>query len=136
MNKHRIFFRVFPFNILSYPPLLHTWERNNIDREFEIIIIPGREALKRIKFNKDDVLLYSAMTPFLPRVHGEILSIGKNSAVDINGAGCPLIAIGGPHANGEQDLAFAIGCDIIFAGHAEDSFLRFAHDLLGNKITR
>lgn len=136
MNKPRIFFRVFPFNILSYPTLLHAWERNDIDREFEIIILSGRDPLKRIKFNKDDVLLYSAMTPFLPQVHGEILSIKKSSAADVNGAGSPLIAAGGPHVNGEQDLAFAIGCDILFAGHAEDNFLRFAHDLLDNKIAR
>ncbi|MCK5055473.1 MAG: TIGR04013 family B12-binding domain/radical SAM domain-containing protein [Candidatus Aminicenantes bacterium] len=126
-KKRRIFFRVFPFNRLSYPVLLKAWECSKIDREFDIKIIDRDDIFKKIDFKKDDVLLYSFMTPFLPLIHNEIAAIKSSGA---------LIVAGGPHVSGEQDLAFAAGFDILFVGAGEDSFLRFGRDLLDNNIEK
>lgn len=125
MKKRRVFFRIFPFNILSFPVLLNVWEQNNIDKDFEIRFIDSSDALGQIKFREGDVLLYSFMTPYLPLVHNEIAGIKKsNPGV--------LIAAGGPHVTGEQELAAAAGFDILFAGGGEENFLLFGHNLLGN----
>ncbi|MCK4765665.1 MAG: TIGR04013 family B12-binding domain/radical SAM domain-containing protein [Candidatus Aminicenantes bacterium] len=123
--KKRIFIRVFPFNILSYPVLLNAWEKNGVDKEFDIKIIDKPDLIEKTAFNKDDVILYSFMTPFLPLVHSEIEKIKKSGV---------LIVGGGPHINGEQELARAVGFDILFVGPAEESFLRFGSDLLDNKV--
>jgi B12-binding domain/radical SAM domain protein len=129
MKKRRVFFRVFPFNILSYPVLLNAWEKNDLHKKFEIIIIDSKDTLEKIKFRNDDVLLYSFMTPFLPLVHSEIIKI-KSSNTGV------LIGAGGPHVTGEQELVSEIGFDLLFAGAGEDNFLKFGRDLLDNKINK
>lgn len=126
MKKRRVFFRIFPFNILSFPVLSNVWEQNNIDINFEIRIIDSTDALEQTNFRQGDVLLYSFMTPYLPLVHSEIARI-KNSDTGV------LIAAGGPHVTGEQELAAEAGFDILFAGAGEENFLKFGHDLLDRR---
>jgi B12-binding domain/radical SAM domain protein len=120
--KKRIIPRVSPCNRLSFPVLFNVWEKNNIDREFEIII--RHEPLSRTDIRSGDVILYSFMTSNLPGIHAEINEIRKK---DI------LIAGGGPHITGDQELPFKIGFDTLFVGPGERNFLQFGMDLLDNR---
>lgn len=120
--KKRVIFRVSPCNRLSFPVLLNVWEKNNIDRAFEIII--RHEPLSRTDIRTNDVILFSFMTPFLPDIHAEIKEINRK---DI------LIAGGGSHITGDQELPFQIGFDTLFVGPAERNFLQFGMDLLDNR---
>ena len=100
--KKRVIFRVSPCNRLSFPVLLNVWEKNDIDREFEIII--RHEPLSRTDILSDDVILFSFMTSNLPDIHAEIIEIKKEDV---------LIAGGGPHITGDQELPFKIGFDSV-----------------------
>jgi len=120
--KRRIIFRVFPFNRLSYPILLNSWEKEELDTEFDIIITD-----KIIKAKSGDIWLYSFMTPFLPIIHKEIKKINNNEIIIVGG---------GPHINGELELSFEIGFDILFVGNSEKSFLQFGTDLLNGKVKK
>jgi B12-binding domain/radical SAM domain protein len=123
-TKRRIILRISPYNRLSFPVLLNAWEQHHIDNEFAIII---RESpLSPGETRTGDVLLYSFMTPFLPDVHAEIKEI-KQTKQDI------LIAGGGPHITGEQELSSQIGFDTLFIGPGEGNFLQFGRDLLDNR---
>ena len=47
IKKRRVFFRVFPGNRLTMPLLLNVWEKNGLDRHFDIRLAdsaPGRLA--------------------------------------------------------------------------------------------
>jgi B12-binding domain/radical SAM domain protein len=131
-KKIRIAFRVFSGNRLTMPLLLSIWERNGLDRCFDILLVdaePGRlDAARIARLRTSDVCLYSFMTPHLPLVAAEIR--------DLRAAGraSPLLVAGGPHVSGEQELARACGFDILFSGAAEAAFLRFGLDLLAAKI--
>jgi B12-binding domain/radical SAM domain protein len=120
--KKRVIFRVSPSNRLSFPVLLNVWEKNNIDRAFEIII--RHEPLSRTDIRTGDVILYSFMTSNLPDIHTEVKEINRK---DI------LIAGGGPHITGDQELPFKIGFDTLFVGPGERNFLQFGMDLLDNR---
>lgn len=120
--KKRVIFRLSPCNRLSFPVLLNVWEQNNIDKEFEIII--RHEPLSQTDIRTNDVILYSFMTLALPDVHTEIKEINRK---DI------LIAGGGTHITGDQELPFKIGFDTLFVGPGERNFLQFGMDLLENR---
>jgi B12-binding domain/radical SAM domain protein len=120
--KQRVIFRVSPFNRLSFPVLLNTWEKNNIDEEFEIII--REQPLTPGDPRAGDVILYSFMTPNLPEIHAEIKEIKRR---DI------LIAGGGSHITGDRELPFKIGINTLFVGPGERNFLEFGRDLLDNR---
>ncbi len=125
LRKRRIIFRVTWFNRLSFPLLLNVWESHQIDNQFEIIVRDrplNVEPIQPIK--KDDVLLFSFMTPHLPLIHEEIKTIKETGA---------CIGGGGPHIAGEQELAFEMGFDTCFVGPGETNFLTFGLDLLENK---
>ncbi|MCU0288949.1 MAG: TIGR04013 family B12-binding domain/radical SAM domain-containing protein [Acidobacteria bacterium] len=128
MPKKRIIFRIAPFNRLSFPVLLNAWESAQIDRHFEIIIretpltSPPSQDIR-----KDDVVLFSFMTPHIPQIHEEIIALKETGAI---------IAGGGPHISGEQDLSLKMGFNILFIGPGETNFLSFATDLLENKLEK
>jgi B12-binding domain/radical SAM domain protein len=123
--KRRIIFRVSPQNCLSFPVLLNAWEKNGIDKEFEIVI---REVpLETGEIRSGDVILFSFMTSLIPYIHNEILQIKKAGQKDI------VIAGGGPHITGEQELARQVGIDILFIGAGERSFVQFGMDLTANR---
>ncbi len=128
LRKRRIFFRIAPFNRLSFPVLLNVWESLQIDRHFEIII--RDKPLYTVPYpsiSADDVILFSFMTPHLPLVHREIKKVKETGAI---------IAGGGPHITGEQELVFEMGFDILFVGPAETNFLTFGRDLLENHLEK
>jgi B12-binding domain/radical SAM domain protein len=102
--------------------LLNVWEKNGIDRAFEIIICD--EPLDPGDLHGNDVILYSFMTSSLPGVHQEIEKIRKKKV---------LIAGGGPHITGDQELPFEMGFDTLFVGAGESNFLQFGLDLLDNR---
>ena len=120
--KKRIIFRISPSNRLSFPVLLNVWEKNNIDRAFEIII--RHEPLSRKDIRSGDMILFSFMTSALPGIHAEIKEIRKKDV---------LIVGGGPHITGDQELPFKIGFDALFVGPGERNFLQFGMDLLDNR---
>lgn len=124
-TKRRVLFRLSPLNRLSFPVLLNAWEKNGIDKEFEIII--RREPLTADYIRAGDVILYSFMTSAIPFVHEEITKIKKNGKKNV------LIVGGGPHITGEQELSFKMGLDILFIGPGERNFLHFGRDLLDNQ---
>ncbi len=128
VKKRRIIFRFTPYNRLSFPVLLNAWETHGIDGRFEIVVRETPLTEKPVQpIGKDDVVLFSFMTPHLPLVHREITAIKETGA---------LIAGGGPHISGEQELAFDTGFDILFAGAGETGFLAFGMDLLDNKVEK
>ena len=125
LRKRRIIFRVTWFNRLSFPLLLNVWESHQIDSRFGIIVRDRPITLKPVQpIEKDDVLLFSFMSPHLPLIHREIKKIKKTGA---------NIAGGGPHISGEQELAFEMVFDTCFVGPGETNFLKFGLDLLENK---
>ena len=126
--KRRIIFRIAPFNRLSFPVLLNAWESQQIDRHFEIIIreIP-LTSQPFLPIQKNDVVLFSFMTPHLPLIHEEITALKGTGAI---------IAGGGPHISSEQELALEIGFHILFIGPGETNFLTFASDLLENNLEK
>lgn len=127
-KRRRIIFRIAPFNRLSFPVLLNAWESRQIDHHFEIII---REtpltSQPFLSIQKNDIVLFSFMTPHLPLIHEEITALKGTGAI---------IAGGGPHISGEQELALEIGFHILFIGPGETNFLTFASDLLENNLDK
>ncbi len=119
MNKRRVIFRVFPFNRLTFPTLLNAWEREGIDKHFEIII-----SEDPVHYRDDDVLVLSFMTPHLPEIDSEIKTIKKDV----------LIAAGGPHVTGDPELPEKLGIKILFRGEGEEIFIEFGRDLLSGNI--
>ncbi|TFG79728.1 MAG: hypothetical protein E4H23_04905, partial [Chrysiogenales bacterium] len=132
MKKKRVAFRIFSGNRLTLPLLLNVWEKNGLDRHFDIFFAaaePGcLSAAQSAALQASDVCVFSFMTPHLPLFAAEIRSLR------LAGKSAPRLAAGGPHVSGDRELARACGFDILFSGAGEDSFLRFAHDLLGEKI--
>lgn len=120
--KRRVIFRISPCNRLSFPVLLNVWEKNDIDREFEIIL--RHEPLSRTDIRTNDVILFSFMTSNLPDIHAEIKEIKQKDV---------LIVGGGPHITGDQELPFKMGFDTLFVGPGERNFLQFGMDLLDNR---
>jgi len=104
---------------------LNAWEKNSIDREFEIII--RHEPLSRTDIRTNDVILYSFMTSVFPDIYAEIKEIKQKDV---------LIVGGGPHITGDQELPFKIGFDTLFVGPGERNFLQFGMDLLDNRPIR
>ncbi|MCJ7524657.1 MAG: radical SAM protein [Candidatus Aminicenantes bacterium] len=133
MKKKRVAFRIFSGNRLTLPLLLNVWEKNGLDHHFDIFFAaaePGcLSAAQSAALRASDVCVFSFMTPHLPLFAAEIRSLR------VAGKSAPRLAAGGPHVSGDRELARACGFDILFSGAGEDSFLRFAHDLLGEKIT-
>lgn len=121
MKKRRVIFRVFPFNRLTFPILLNSWEQEGIDKHFEIII-----SEDPVQYRDGDVIIYSFMTPHLPMISEEIKNIrGKNI----------IIAAGGPHINGDTELPLRMGINILFRGYGEETFKEFGYDLLSDNIS-
>ncbi len=132
MKKKRVAFRIFSGNRLTLPLLLNIWEKEGLDRHFDILLVdaePGRLTGKETAvLQASDVCVYSFMTPHLPLFAAEIKNLRSAAAVP------PLFAAGGPHVSGEQELALACGFDILFRGAGEGTFLKFGQDLLAGKF--
>ncbi|MEI6614281.1 MAG: TIGR04013 family B12-binding domain/radical SAM domain-containing protein [Chrysiogenales bacterium] len=132
IKKRSVLFRVFPGNRLTMPLLLNIWEKNGLDRYFDIQLAdaaPGRLSLRQTgSVGPEDVFIYSFMTPHLPWVAEEIGRLRSGTGV------VPLLAAGGPHVSGEPELAFGCGFNVLFRGPGEKTFLEFGLDLLAGKI--
>lgn len=132
MKKKRIAFRIFSGNRLTIPLLLNIWEKDGLDRFFEVILVdaePGRLNGKEIlALHASDACVYSFMTPHLPQVAEEVRDLRSAAK------GPPLLVVGGPHVSGEQELALACGFDLLFSGAGETTFLQFGRDLLAGKL--
>ncbi len=120
MSRRRVIFRIFPFNRLTFPTLLNVWEKEGIDKHFEILI-----SEDPVDYRDEDILILSFMTPHLPEISRELETIGQKNV---------LIAAGGPHISGEDELVRKMGVKIIFKGEGESSFLKFGSDILNGNI--
>lgn len=134
MSRRRIFFRVFPFNRLSFPVLLQAWESVGLDREFDIFLWenPATDPFPPSwrPLRDDDVFLYSFMTPHLPLVAGELQALAAAAEADR----CrPLFAAGGPHASGDPESARVVGFTVLFVGPGEDTFPAFGRELAAGR---
>lgn len=120
MKKRRVIFRTTRFNRLTIPLLLNIWETHRIDRHFEIIV-----AQQPLPTQKDDVLVYSFMTPHAPMVAEELRQLDRDGV---------LVVGGGPHINGDIELPLAMGFDVLLRGAGEETFLRFGKDLAEGNV--
>jgi B12-binding domain/radical SAM domain protein len=132
IKKRRVIFRVFSGNRLTMPLLLNIWEKNGLDRYFDIQLAdaaPGRLTLSQTgAVGVEDVFIYSFMTPHLPWIADEV---GRLRA----GAGAtPILAAGGSHVSAEPELVMACGFNVLFCGPGEKTFLQFGNDLLAGNI--
>jgi B12-binding domain/radical SAM domain protein len=128
MQKRRVIFRITPTNRLSFPVLLNAWESHQMDRHFEIIIRETpltSEPFQEIQ--KGDVVLFSFLTPHLPLIHEEIMSLKGTGAI---------VAGGGPHITYEQELILEMGFQVLFIGPGETNFLAFGRDLLEHNLEK
>ena len=116
--KRRVLFRLFPFNLFTFPLLLNLWEREGIDELFRIEIITNEEELSGV--GPEDTLLYSFMTPHLPLIFPEIERVRSTGA---------LLVAGGPHVTGDIDFGFRLGFHTLFTGPGEESFPLFGREL-------
>ncbi|MBN2346871.1 MAG: TIGR04013 family B12-binding domain/radical SAM domain-containing protein [Candidatus Aminicenantes bacterium] len=127
-RKKRVAFRVFSGNRLTLPLLLNVWEREGIDRFFDIALLdaePGSLSPSQASaLRSSDACAYSFMTPHLPRIAAEIEALRASGGVR------PLLVAGGPHADGDPALALACGFDVVFSGGGEAAFRRFGLELL------
>ena len=121
-KKRRVIFRIFPFNILSFPVLLNVWEQHKIDLHLEVIV-----SKNKITPKPGDVFIFSFMTVHAPIIYEEISNINNKNI---------LLVGGGPHINGEQELAFLMGFDILLVGWGEKNFLAFGLDLINNNLLK
>jgi B12-binding domain/radical SAM domain protein len=132
LKKKRVAFRIFSGNRLTMPLLLNIWEKNGLDRHFDILLVdaePGRlSGAQGAAMKTSDVCVFSFMTPHLPSVAAEIRDLRSAAMAS------PLLVAGGPHVSGEQELALACGFDILFSGAGEMTFLKFGQDLLAGKL--
>jgi len=126
--KRRVIVRLSPLNRLSFPVLLNAWEQYGIDAHFDILV--RTEPLLPREFQPGDIVLFSFMTSVLPAIHEEIKTI---KALKIPGI---LLCAGGPHVNGEQELSYRMGFDILFKGPGEETFVDFGNDLIGGRVLR
>ncbi len=122
VTKRRVIFRLAPYNRLSFPILLNTWEKHGIDQAFEIII--RQQPLTAGDLGPGDVVLFSFMTPNFPGIYDEIKEIKGKAGI---------IAGGGPHITGDRELPLKIGFDTLFVGPAESTFLQFGRDLIDHR---
>jgi B12-binding domain/radical SAM domain protein len=107
---------------------MNAWETNGIDDGFEVIVREQPLTEKPAQpIARGDVVLFSFMTPHLPEVHHEIKALKETGALFVGG---------GPHISGEQELAFQVGLDLLFAGAGEANFVNFGMDLLNNVIKK
>jgi len=147
--KRRVFFRLFPFNRLTFPLLLNVWETHGIDREFDVRIVETQnfastqkksESARTLEagigsFKPGDVFVYSFMTPHLPQIASEIRDLKSGCFSGWKGTrNRPLFVAGGPHVNGDADLPRAIGFDIVLPGPGEEAFLGLGEALLSNNL--
>jgi B12-binding domain/radical SAM domain protein len=133
IKKRRVIFRVFSGNRLTMPLLLNIWEKNGLDRCFDIQLADAASGCLSSSqtgiVRTDDVFVYSFMTPHLPWVAEEIGILRAGAAA------APLLAAGGPHVSEESELAMDCGFNVLFRGPGEKTFLQFGRDLLDGKIT-
>jgi B12-binding domain/radical SAM domain protein len=132
LKEKCVAFRIFSGNRLTMPLLLNVWEKNGLDRHFDIVLITGEPGQLKGKeilaLQASDVCVYSFMTPHLPPVAEEIRRLRSAAKAP------PLLVAGGPHVSGEQELALACGFDILFSGAGEMAFLKFGQGLLAGKF--
>lgn len=124
-KKRRVIARLTDYNRLSFPVLFNAWEQHGLLRELEIVI--KRDPLRPEELTDGDTVLYSFMTPHLPEIHREIKPLKEIKGKQV------LLAAGGPHVTGEQEMASRIGFDTLVTGPGEIPFTRLGRDLAGGR---
>ncbi|MBI4979770.1 MAG: TIGR04013 family B12-binding domain/radical SAM domain-containing protein [Spirochaetes bacterium] len=121
--KRRLLLRVAPYNRFTWPLLLNILEINGLDDAFDIRFVDGPVAMiiddHLADARRDDIMLFSFMTPHLAHVAGDIAAV----------RGRVITAAGGIHTSAWPDHTRSLGFDIVFTGPAERSFAEFARDI-------
>ncbi len=111
-------FRIQNTNLFTFPVLLNQLERNNLDSNFEIMLLKSSNQIREFtQSGRHGMVLYSFMTPHLPDVMREINWILNNRQT-----GLYLLA-GGPHTSGDPESSLKAGFDYAFVGPAETGFV-------------
>lgn len=111
---HRLGIRLYPFNSLTFPVVLHTLEQAGLDRYFDFHILRNQQDVKQfLTLSSPGLLFYSFMTPHIPQINREMQWIGQRRHPRLQ-----LIA-GGPHTSGDPISSLKMGFDIAFTGAAE-----------------
>jgi B12-binding domain/radical SAM domain protein len=116
-QKKLLVFRRTPANRFSFPVLLNAFEKQGLEKHFDIEVIDSLRNLRH-DCGTGSILAFSFMTAHLPEVLGEIRAVRKLNK------NMTLIA-GGPHSTGDPDGTLAMGFDFAFVGESEDSFPEF-----------
>ncbi|MBN2366813.1 MAG: TIGR04013 family B12-binding domain/radical SAM domain-containing protein [Calditrichaeota bacterium] len=128
-RKIALAIRIFEFNRLTIPVILHEIEKFNLDSIFGIELITDTDGLRKFVLeHKSGLIFYSFMTPHLPQIYREISSIKRNENRNLK-----LVA-GGPHTTGDPLSSLKAGFDYAYSGAAESGLVQFLQDYLENRL--
>ncbi len=121
--------RLFSFNRLTIPVLLHEIESSELESRFEIQLIRNTEDLHTFVLRTGEgLLMYSFMTPHLPQICQEISQL-----YNIRSRNLKLVA-GGAHTSGNPVSSLKAGFDYAYSGPAETGLVSFLQDFLQGEL--
>ncbi len=121
MKKKRVIFRVHASNALTIPLLVGIVENSLLMKEVDLVVsgIPVVAA-------PGDLIIYSIMTPFLPKLAAEIARMKELGA---------LVVIGGPHVDHENfELLLRMGATSVSAAKAETDLIPIIETALDGRL--
>jgi len=129
VEKPYMVFRLYPTNRFTFPVLLNQLEREKLDRYFSIRILEDfNDVLALVRSDSSGLVIYSFMTPHLPRVWEEVQQIKKYSK------GRWLLLAGGSHPTGDPKSTLNMGFDLAYSGAGETAFPALLRRYLQNEL--
>ncbi len=129
-NKYLLGIRLQQSNRFTFPVILNQLESSGLDRKFQCHFIENFKDLRQfVKADPEGLLLYSFMTPHLPKIEIETKWIKKNA----KNRKFKLVS-GGPHTNGNPLSSLQLGFDYAFCGAAETGIVNFFQRYIEHKI--
>jgi len=123
----RLIFRVRPESRLTVPLLANIWAGSGLAREARVAYWIEQPPTD---LGPGDAILYSFMTPHLPRVAAEVARLRREFA----GRAAPLFVAGGAQASGDPALTLAAGFDGVVTGAGEEGLPAFGRQWLDGTL--